>query len=97
MRDRWHNALKNVNEGIEIDPDSVKVHKATYAYAKIALLTQSQIRNAWLYAFDAEADTMRRWNEVSAKVVEELQSGSISPLFGTTASSQTTTVMPQVV
>jgi salicylate hydroxylase len=25
VRDRWHNALKNANEGVEIDPDSVKV------------------------------------------------------------------------
>jgi salicylate hydroxylase len=28
VRDRWHNALKNVNDGQEIDPESIhiKVH-----------------------------------------------------------------------
>lgn len=25
LRDRWHSALRNTNEGIEIDPDSVKI------------------------------------------------------------------------
>ncbi|KAJ9631710.1 hypothetical protein H2203_000109 [Taxawa tesnikishii (nom. ined.)] len=63
LRDRWHSALKNVNEGVEIDPESVK------------------IRNRWLYAFDAEADTMTRWNEVSSKVSEELRTGNVTPLF----------------
>lgn len=63
MRDRWHSALKNVNEGHEIDPDTVK------------------IRNRPLYAFDAEADAMQRWQSVSSKVAEELRSGNVTPLF----------------
>lgn len=25
LRDRWHNALKNLDEGTEIDPESVKM------------------------------------------------------------------------
>lgn len=25
MRDRWHNALKNLDEGVEIDPESIKM------------------------------------------------------------------------
>lgn len=62
LRDRWHNALKNIDEGVEIDPESIK------------------IRNRWLYAFDAEADTRERWAEVSAKVAEELRTGKITPL-----------------
>lgn len=70
VRDRWHNALKNVNEGMEIDPETVK------------------IRNRWLYAFDAEADTVKRWNDVSAKVSEELRTDSVSPLFGSTSGSK---------
>ncbi|KAI0018141.1 salicylate hydroxylase [Xylariomycetidae sp. FL0641] len=63
LRDRWHNALKNVDEGHEIDPESVKM------------------RNRWLYAFDAEADTLERWEEVAAVVRRELEQGKISPLF----------------
>lgn len=62
LRDRWHNALKNLNEGVEVDPESVKM------------------RNRWLYAYDAEADAMKRWDEVSARVVEELQAKQITPL-----------------
>jgi salicylate hydroxylase len=63
VRDRWHNALKNLEDGAEIDPEEVKM------------------RNRWLYPFDAEADTMRRWQEVSSLVSKELESGSISSLF----------------
>lgn len=63
LRDRWHNALKAVNEGIEIDPESV------------------MMRNRPLYAFDAEADAMHRWHEVSSKVAEELRTGHVTPLF----------------
>ncbi|RWA05171.1 hypothetical protein EKO27_g9935 [Xylaria grammica] len=55
LRDRWHNALKDVDDGVEIDPESLK------------------IRNRWLYAFDAEADTLERWEEVSSLVSSELQ------------------------
>ncbi|KAL7621078.1 hypothetical protein AAE478_008390 [Parahypoxylon ruwenzoriense] len=62
LRDRWHNALKNVDDGVEIDPESVKM------------------RNRWLYAFDAEADTLARWDEVSTQVMEELRTGKITPL-----------------
>lgn len=62
LRDRWHNALKNVDEGVEIDPESLK------------------IRNRWLYAFDAEADTLERWEEVSSLASRELQIGKITPL-----------------
>lgn len=62
LRDRWHNALKNLDEGTEIDPESVKM------------------RNRWLYAFDAEEDTMLRWDEVSKQVAEELKTGTITPL-----------------
>ena len=33
LRDRWHNALKNVDEGFEIDPESVKMrNRWLYAY-----------------------------------------------------------------
>ena len=39
------------------------------------------MRNRPLYAFDAEADAMQRWHEVSFKVSEELQNNRISPLF----------------
>ncbi|TGJ78902.1 hypothetical protein E0Z10_g9861 [Xylaria hypoxylon] len=62
LRDRWHNALKDIDDGVEIDPESLK------------------IRNRWLYAFDAEADTLERWEEVSSLVSEELQTGNITPL-----------------
>ena len=53
-----------MNEGIEIDPESVKM------------------RNRPLYAYDAEADAMQRWHQVSSKVAEELRSGNVTPLFG---------------
>jgi len=76
LRDRWHNALKNVNEGIEIDPESVKM------------------RNRPLYAFDAEADALQRWHEVSSLVAEELRTGNITPLFQTGKASAPESVQP---
>ena len=39
-----------------------------------------KIKNRWLYDFDAEADTRKRWEEVSALVSKEIASGSITPL-----------------
>jgi salicylate hydroxylase len=63
IRDRWHNVLKNLDEGAEIDPEEVKM------------------RNRWLYPFDAEADTLKRWAEVASLVEKELESGEISDLF----------------
>ncbi|ORY69048.1 salicylate hydroxylase [Pseudomassariella vexata] len=62
LRDRWHNALKNVADGVEIDPESIKM------------------RNRWLYAFDAEADTLERWAKMSSQVSKEFRNGKISPL-----------------
>ncbi|KAJ9161044.1 FAD/NAD(P)-binding domain-containing protein [Coniochaeta hoffmannii] len=62
LRDRWHNALKKVDAGTEIDPESVKM------------------RNRWLYAFDAEQDTVDKWDEMSSLVAEELKTGHITPL-----------------
>ncbi len=38
------------------------------------------MRNRWLYAFDAEADAMERWDAVSSQVAEELRTGNITPL-----------------
>ena len=52
-----------MDEGVEIDPESVKM------------------RNRWLYAYDAEADTVARWEEVSSKVGQELRMGKIEPLY----------------
>ncbi|KAJ2986226.1 hypothetical protein NUW58_g5125 [Xylaria curta] len=62
LRDRWHNALKDIDDGVEIDPESLK------------------IRNRWLYAFDAEADALERWEEISSLVAQELLTGKITPL-----------------
>ena len=44
-------------------------------------------QNRWLYPFDAEADTLRRWQEVSALVTKELQVGEITPLFAATSAT----------
>ncbi len=33
-----------------------------------------------MYAFDAEADALERWDEVSSKVADELTKGHITPL-----------------
>ncbi|KAL2404110.1 FAD-dependent monooxygenase roqM [Exophiala dermatitidis] len=38
------------------------------------------IRNNVLYDYDAEADTIKRWPELSAQVAEELRTGKITPL-----------------
>jgi salicylate hydroxylase len=38
-----------------------------------------------LYPFDAEADTLQRWPEVSAQVMKELDVGKIEPLFARTS------------
>jgi salicylate hydroxylase len=66
LRDRWHNALKNLDEGVEIDPESIKM------------------RNRWLYAYDAEADAIEKWAELSSKVAAELEAGCITPLCDVT-------------
>ncbi|KAG4432777.1 hypothetical protein IFR05_011742 [Cadophora sp. M221] len=71
VRDRWHNALKNIDDDVEINPDDVK------------------IKNRWLYPFDAEADTLQRWQEVSALVSKELEAGEITPLFSGSSAIQT--------
>ncbi len=39
-----------------------------------------KIKNRWLYDFDAEADTRKRWHEVAPIVEEELRTGNITPL-----------------
>ncbi|KAL2404607.1 FAD-dependent monooxygenase roqM [Exophiala dermatitidis] len=38
------------------------------------------IKNNVLYDYDAEADTIKRWPELSAQVAEELRTGKITPL-----------------
>ena len=38
------------------------------------------MRNRWLYAYDAEADTFEKWEEVSSRVARELEEGNITPL-----------------
>ncbi|EHY58401.1 hypothetical protein HRR83_007233 [Exophiala dermatitidis] len=38
------------------------------------------IKNNVLYDYDAEADTIKRWPELSAQVAEELKTGKITPL-----------------
>ncbi|KAK6532489.1 hypothetical protein TWF281_006678 [Arthrobotrys megalospora] len=63
VRDRWHNCLKDLDEGKEVDPDDVKM------------------KNRWLYVFDAEADTLEKWDRVSSVVKKELEEGRITPLF----------------
>lgn len=73
LRDRWHNALKNLDEGVQVDPESVKM------------------RNRWLYAYDAEADAVAQWDEVSAQVAQELQVGQIKPLCDAIPQRSTTT------
>ncbi|CRG86638.1 hypothetical protein PISL3812_03648 [Talaromyces islandicus] len=74
LRNRWHNALKNLKDGEEFDPDDIK------------------IKNRWLYSYDAEADTLARWSEVSARTQLELDSGKITPLFGDEGPSRVLTV-----
>lgn len=43
------------------------------------------MQNRWLYPFDAEADTLERWNEVAKVVEKELSDGNVTPLFDRTA------------
>jgi len=52
------------------------------------------MRNRPLYAFDAEADAMQRWHEVSSVVEMELQTGKITPLFDVGNISATDVVSP---
>ncbi|OJJ54763.1 hypothetical protein ASPSYDRAFT_1161605 [Aspergillus sydowii CBS 593.65] len=39
------------------------------------------MRNRWLYPFDAEADTLERWDKVATVVEKELRDRKITPLF----------------
>src|SRR5277367_5855828 len=66
VRDRWHNALKQVNEGEEIDPESLHMRVIPDQ------LYMCSRQNAWLYPHDAEADTRERWAKVSAEVAKEM-------------------------
>ena len=52
------------------------------------------MRNWPLYAYDAEADAMQRWNTVSSLVEDELQAGHISPLFDANGKKATEVVAP---
>ena len=80
VRDRWHNVLKNLDDDVEIDPEEVKIKVRPYRPV-FCLRTDRDFQNAWLYPFDAEADTLKRWQEVSAEVGKELQDGRVKPLF----------------
>ena len=52
------------------------------------------MRNRPLYDFDAEANAMQRWHEVSSAVQEELRAGKISPLFSVGGMSATDVISP---
>jgi salicylate hydroxylase len=84
VRDRWHNALKDLDDDVDINPDEVKI-KVSQVKSRDILEVAKAFQNRWLYPFDAEADTLQRWQDVSAKVAKELQDGKVLPLFGTTA------------
>jgi len=93
LRDRWHNALKNLDDDVEIDPEDIKMRVRV---PNPSLLPSADVflngQNRWLYPFDAEADTLQRWQVVSAQVSKELEAGHISPLFEVAPAIQT----PQV-
>lgn len=52
----------------------------------------TETKNRWLYPYDAEDDTRARWDEVSSKVQQELDSGVITPLFGDDGPTRVLTV-----
>jgi len=52
------------------------------------MFADGSFKNRWLYPFDAEADTLRRWQEVSAQVAQELAAGAIQPLFAGASATQ---------
>lgn len=78
LRDRWHSALGRSIEGEEINPATLLIRVSRTAWLKTKVLTLQQ--NAVLYDYDAEADTRKRWPEMSALVSEELRTGNITPL-----------------
>ena len=84
VRDRWHNALKNLDDDVDINPDDVKI-KVSHLRPLPDNQVDQNFQNRWLYPFDAETDTLQRWQEVSAQVAKELHDGNILPLFGTTS------------
>jgi 2-polyprenyl-6-methoxyphenol hydroxylase-like FAD-dependent oxidoreductase len=65
LRDRWHNALKQLNNNEEPDQEMLLM--------KVLFCTSQLTSNAWLYPHDAELDTKERWAEVSAQVAREMQ------------------------
>ena len=83
VRDRWHNALKNIDDDVEINADDVKIKVSQASPSLNLILSLTDFQNRWLYPFDAEADTLQRWQEVSAQVAKELHDGYIMPLFAT--------------
>lgn len=40
----------------------------------------NNVQNNVLYSYDAEADTVKQWPEMSRIVAEELKTGKITPL-----------------
>lgn len=88
MRDRWHSALKELDAGTTLSPADLKhrvcIRVSLRTIPSELLWLTFAIQNHWLYSFDAEADTLRRWHEFSSIIEEELKQGKITPLFGGT-------------
>ncbi|KAL1901008.1 hypothetical protein Sste5346_002072 [Sporothrix stenoceras] len=55
LRDRWHNALKNIDEGVEIDPESIKIRNR-WLYAFDA---ESDTRERWAEVSAIAAEELR--------------------------------------
>ena len=78
LRNRWHSALKGLDDGIVPDPEVVKIRVSLGLLLPCFSLTQKQNRH--LYDYDAEAETHLQWDALSTKVREELRTGKITPL-----------------
>lgn len=85
IRDRWHGALKKLDAGESLNPEDVMMRVRSRFIGIKRCNSPNIMQNRWLYPFDAEADTLERWNEVATVVEKELRDGKITPLFEKTA------------
>ena len=78
LRNRWHSALKGLDDGIVPDPEGVMIRASSLFLLPWSVLIWKQNRH--LYEYDAEAETHLQWDALSTKVREELRTGKITPL-----------------
>lgn len=78
-RSRWHNALRDLDAGVAVDPESVKMQVRSPFLPSFLLQSQTRSyfsQNAWIYELDTEFDTRLRFPALAAQITAELATGN---------------------